>query len=85
MARDLGLKHHCFQCGTKFYDLGKPVPICPKCGADAREQPATASVPFAEKHRPATEEAPEGSEELEAEVEEVPEEEAPEDEVEEEL
>ena len=39
-AKDLGTKHACYKCGTKFYDLGKPVPACPKCGADQRESPA---------------------------------------------
>jgi uncharacterized protein (TIGR02300 family) len=39
MARDLGTKYTCFKCGTKFYDLKKPVPTCPKCGADQREAP----------------------------------------------
>ena len=39
MARDLGTKYTCFKCGTKFYDLKKPAPTCPKCGADQREAP----------------------------------------------
>jgi uncharacterized protein (TIGR02300 family) len=39
MARDLGNKHVCFKCGTKFYDLKKAAPVCPKCGADQREAP----------------------------------------------
>ena len=39
MARDLGTKYICYKCGTKFYDLKKPVPTCPKCGADQREAP----------------------------------------------
>jgi len=29
MARDLGTKYVCYKCGTKFYDLKKPVPACP--------------------------------------------------------
>ena len=40
-AKDLGTKHICFKCGTKFYDLKKAEPICPKCGADQRQNPAT--------------------------------------------
>lgn len=32
----LGIKHECFNCATKFYDLGKPEAICPKCGADQK-------------------------------------------------
>jgi uncharacterized protein (TIGR02300 family) len=39
-AKDLGTKHLCFKCGTKFYDLRKSEPICPKCGADQRQSPA---------------------------------------------
>lgn len=34
---DLGRKYTCYSCHTKFYDLGKPEPICPKCGADQRD------------------------------------------------
>ena len=34
---DLGKKFTCYSCHTKFYDLGKPEPICPKCGADQRD------------------------------------------------
>jgi len=34
---DLGKKYTCYSCHTKFYDLGKPTPLCPKCGADQRE------------------------------------------------
>ena len=33
----LGRKYTCYSCPTKFYDLGKPVPTCPKCGADQRD------------------------------------------------
>ena len=40
MARDLGTKYVCFKCSTKFYDLKKPVPTCPKCGTDQREAPS---------------------------------------------
>ena len=29
---ELGNKHLCTSCNTKFYDLQKEVPICPKCG-----------------------------------------------------
>ena len=36
-AKDLGNKFLCFKCGTKFYDLKKPDPVCPKCGTDQRE------------------------------------------------
>ncbi|HET9767114.1 MAG TPA: FYDLN acid domain-containing protein [Thermoanaerobaculia bacterium] len=33
---ELGKKYECAECGTKFYDLGKPEPICPKCGTNQR-------------------------------------------------
>ena len=35
----LGNRFTCFGCGIRFYDLNKPEPICPKCGADQRETP----------------------------------------------
>jgi len=34
---ELGKKYTCYSCHTKFYDLGKPIPKCPKCGADQRD------------------------------------------------
>jgi uncharacterized protein (TIGR02300 family) len=34
---ELGEKHTCVSCGTRFFDLGKAPAICPKC---ATEQPA---------------------------------------------
>jgi uncharacterized protein (TIGR02300 family) len=48
-AKDLGTKFVCFKCNTRFYDMKKPEPICPKCGADQRESPALKSPPPAEK------------------------------------
>lgn len=32
----LGNKYECYNCGVKFYDLGKTNPICPQCGADQK-------------------------------------------------
>jgi len=52
-AKDLGSKHVCYKCGTRFYDLKKPVPVCPKCGADQRESPALKAPSAAERKRPA--------------------------------
>jgi hypothetical protein len=34
---ELGSKHECAECDTKFYDMGKPVPVCPKCGTNQVE------------------------------------------------
>lgn len=36
---NLGKKFTCFKCKTKFYDLGKPEPMCPKCHTDQRLDP----------------------------------------------
>jgi uncharacterized protein (TIGR02300 family) len=33
----LGNKYDCFNCGAKFYDLGKGTSVCPKCGADQKD------------------------------------------------
>jgi hypothetical protein len=41
----LGHKWSCFNCGAKFYDLGKPVPVCPKCDADQRDRPPVVAEP----------------------------------------
>ena len=38
-AKDLGAKYVCFKCGTKFYDMKRPDPVCPKCGANQRDSP----------------------------------------------
>ena len=61
-AKDLGFKHVCWKCGTKFYDLKKAAPTCPKCGADPRAQPARAA-PAAERRRAKPEEAVEAVDE----------------------
>ncbi|PIE16005.1 MAG: hypothetical protein CSA66_07865 [Proteobacteria bacterium] len=43
-AHDLGAKHRCTSCGTRYYDLGRQRAACPKCGAAAIEG-AVATVP----------------------------------------
>jgi uncharacterized protein (TIGR02300 family) len=50
-AKELGTKFVCFKCATKFYDLKKPDPICPKCGADQRESPALKPQPEGKRGR----------------------------------
>ena len=79
-AKDLGVKHTCWKCGTKFYDLKKPNPVCPKCGADPHEAPVVKAPPAAERRRAKEEPI----EEVAAEVEEADVEEDAEDAVEEE-
>jgi hypothetical protein len=55
----LGTKYECFSCGARFYDLGKPEAICPKCGAnqkDAKRSDAHSESAAAKRKR--REEAP---------------------------
>ncbi len=35
----LGTRYTCYECEKKFYDLNRPEPACPGCGADQREDP----------------------------------------------
>jgi uncharacterized protein (TIGR02300 family) len=56
-AKDLGTKHVCFKCSTKFYDLKKAEPVCPKCGADQRQSPAL-KAPAEKRTRPPARPAP---------------------------
>lgn len=73
-AKDLGRKHTCWKCGTRFYDLKKATPACPKCGADPRESPALKPAAQERKVRPAPKVEPEevdlGEAELEKDLEE---------------
>lgn len=50
-AKDLGTKFVCYKCQTKFYDMKKPDPLCPKCGADQRESPALKPQPEGRRGR----------------------------------
>lgn len=65
---DLGNKYECFSCGAKFYDMGRPDPICPKCGAnqkDARKQEvANDSLHARRKRREEVVRVPDEDEEL---------------------
>ena len=89
-AKDLGNKFICFKCNSKFYDLKKPDPVCPKCGADQRDSPANrptegrrgrlAAVKIIEPIEPAEPVAAEGEEDEEK-IEEFEDEEAVEEEV----
>lgn len=45
VATKLGTKWNCFKCAARFYDLNKPEPLCPKCGADQRQRPKVAPPP----------------------------------------
>ena len=35
----LGNRFQCYECGAKFYDLNRPEPVCPTCGANQLEDP----------------------------------------------
>lgn len=35
----LGRRYTCYECGTKFYDLNRPTPLCPECEADQTNAP----------------------------------------------
>ena len=39
-ASNRGKKFLCYNCATKFYDLNRPEPICPKCHANQFDAPA---------------------------------------------
>ena len=39
----LGRKYACHHCATKYYDLNKPDPKCPKCGKEPEVQSAEPS------------------------------------------
>ena len=36
---NLGTRFQCYECGVKFYDLNRPEPVCPSCGANQLEDP----------------------------------------------
>lgn len=51
----LGTKRTCKSCETRFFDLGKSAPVCPKCG----EVVAVASPPRTKRGTPPPQPAPE--------------------------
>jgi hypothetical protein len=59
---ELGKKYTCYSCHTKFYDLGKPVPLCPKCGADQRDADEAPVYTAPRSRRVAVEEPPDEEE-----------------------
>lgn len=54
---ELGNKHECLGCNTKFYDLGKTELVCPKCGENQKDlaaaQDSSASKAKAQRKKPA--------------------------------
>ena len=55
---ELGNKFECYSCGAKFYDLGKPQPICPKCGANQKDAVAAKPAHESAAHRRKKKEEP---------------------------
>ncbi len=51
MPKDLGKKHTCYSCQAKFYDLGKPQAICPKCGANQKDAENAHPAPSSRSRR----------------------------------
>lgn len=51
MATDLGKKHACYSCQAKFYDLGKPQAVCPKCGANQKDAQNAHPAPSSRSRR----------------------------------
>jgi uncharacterized protein (TIGR02300 family) len=41
---ELGSKHQCQNCGTKFFDLNRSPILCPKCGAEFEAVPLARST-----------------------------------------
>ena len=39
-----GKRYTCHKCGARFYDMNKPEPKCPKCGADPSKAPVKGSA-----------------------------------------
>jgi len=58
---ELGNKHECLGCSTKFYDLGKAELVCPKCGENQKDlaaaQDSSASKEKAKRKKPAKKKA----------------------------
>jgi hypothetical protein len=50
---ELGRRYKCYKCGTKFYDLGRPQPLCPSCGEDQNNEEAKRMLKRKKKRRSA--------------------------------
>jgi hypothetical protein len=51
-AAVLGTRYKCYKCGTKFYDLEKPKPLCPSCGVNQNDDEAKGIHKRKKKKRP---------------------------------
>lgn len=59
---DLGEKHICDDCETKYYDLGKSDATCPRCGSSNRRLPEDQQVSTYGRRRSESASEPEESE-----------------------
>jgi hypothetical protein len=50
---DLGKRYKCYKCGTKFFDLGRPQPLCPLCGEDQNNEETKRMLKRKKKRRSA--------------------------------
>jgi uncharacterized protein (TIGR02300 family) len=48
----LGTRYKCYKCGTRFYDLGRPQPLCPTCGEDQNNDEAKRTHNKKRRRRP---------------------------------
>jgi uncharacterized protein (TIGR02300 family) len=55
---ELGNKHHCQNCGTRFFDLNKSPVICPKCGTVSQALPLSRAAHSAAAEEDDTEAVP---------------------------
>jgi hypothetical protein len=80
---ELGTKHECYNCGAKFYDMGRPAPICPKCAANQKDakRPELAAESAAAK-RKRREDVPKPIAEAEDDLAVAPDDDIPDDEIE---
>lgn len=46
-----GEKHHCSNCGAKFFDLNKKPIICPKCNTEVLDKLNIRSKPVISDHK----------------------------------
>jgi len=67
-ANKLGNKFECYNCSTRFYDLGKSEAICPKCGANQKDSDRAESSPATSAKRKRKVDVPKPPVEVEDEV-----------------
>jgi uncharacterized protein (TIGR02300 family) len=59
-----GNRFVCYSCGCKYYDLNRPEPLCPRCGADPKEVAAGSKATTRQSRASAPSETEEGDSEV---------------------